>query len=42
MSESLADALWAAINGKGIRGRLFREDCEYLAAIAAAWYEVRR
>ncbi|AVM66137.1 hypothetical protein M3C36_06425 [Dietzia cinnamea] len=30
-----ADAMWAAIDDTGIRGRLYREDCLYLAQVLA-------
>lgn len=29
--SALAEVLWASVDGKGIRGRLYREDCDYLA-----------
>ena len=38
MSDHLdraADALWASVDNRGIRGRLFREDCDYLARALA-------
>ena len=38
MSDHLdraAEVLWASIDDKGIRGRLFREDCDYLARVLA-------
>ena len=38
MSDHLdraAEVLWASIDDKGIRGRLFREDCDYLARTLA-------
>ena len=28
-----AEALWESVDDKGIRGRLFREDCDYLAQV---------
>jgi hypothetical protein len=31
--DGLAEALWASVDDKGIRGRLYREDCEYLANV---------
>lgn len=32
----VVDALWEAVDDKGIRGRLYREDVEYLAEVLAA------
>ena len=29
--DHAAEVLWASVDDKGIRGRLFREDCDYLA-----------
>jgi len=33
--ESAADLMWQSIDDKGIRGRLYREDCSYLARTLA-------
>ena len=33
--DRAAEVLWASIDDKGIRGRLFREDCDYLARVLA-------
>lgn len=33
--DMAADAMWAAIDDTGIRGRLYREDCLYLAQVLA-------
>ena len=33
----LAEVLWASVDDKGIRGRLYREDCDYLADVVRAW-----
>ena len=33
--DRAAEALWKSIDDKGIRGRLFREDCDYLARALA-------
>lgn len=30
-----AERMWAGIDDKGIRGRLYREDCDYLAELIA-------
>ena len=32
--DELAAALWASVDGKGIDGRLYRRDCDYLARVA--------
>lgn len=32
-TDRAAEALWASVDDKGIRGRLFREDCDYLAQV---------
>ena len=29
--DDTANVLWESIDGKGIKGRLYREDCDYLA-----------
>lgn len=34
--EKVAEALWRAIDDDGIQGRLYREDCDYLATVAVA------
>jgi len=31
-----AAVLWESIDDRGIRGRLYREDCDYLAGVLAA------
>lgn len=32
--DSLSRVLWESVEDKGIRGRLYREDCDYLARVA--------
>lgn len=32
---ALAEALWGAVDDAGIKGRLFREDCDFLAVVVA-------
>ena len=31
--DELAEELWASVDGKGIDGRLYRRDCDYLARV---------
>ena len=33
----LADALWESVDDKGIQGRLYRDDCTYLALAVKNW-----
>lgn len=35
LADAIAGALWEAVDDKGIKGRLYREDCDYLADVAA-------
>lgn len=37
--STLAKALWESIDNKGIRGRLYREDCDYLARVVYEFLE---
>lgn len=40
--KKITDAMWEAIDDKGIEGRLWYDDCQYLAGVAVQALGLRR